>query len=43
MVLAFAWKVFLNQVPTKVNLALRNVLAPEESTSCPMCNGAEES
>jgi hypothetical protein len=42
-VLAFAWKVLLNRVPTKTNLTFRNVLAPEESTLCPMCNGAEES
>lgn len=42
-VVAFAWKVLLNRVPTKDNLALRNVLPPEESTLCPMCNGAEES
>lgn len=42
-VVAFAWKVLLNRVPTKDNLALQNVLSPEESTLCPMCNGAEES
>lgn len=42
-VLAFAWKVLLNRIPTKLNLDLRNVLAPEESTLCPMCNRAEES
>lgn len=42
-VVAFAWKALLNRVPTKANLALRNVLGPEESTLCPMCNGAEES
>lgn len=42
-VVAFAWKVLLNRVPTKVNLALRNVLAPEESNVCVMCNMGEES
>lgn len=42
-VLAFAWKVLLNRIPTKLNLELRNVLAPKESTLCPMCNRAEES
>lgn len=42
-VVALAWKVLINRVPTKVNLALRNVLNPEESTSCVMCNGVEES
>jgi len=33
----------LNRVPTKVNLALRNVLSLEDSTLCVMCNGGEES
>jgi len=42
-VLALAWKVLLNRVPTKVNLAVRNVINPEESTLHVMCNGAEES
>jgi len=42
-VAAFAWKVLLNGVPTKVNLALRNVLAPGESLMCVLCNRKEES
>lgn len=42
-VVALAWKVLINRVPTKGNLALRNVLNPEESTSCVMCIGVEES
>jgi hypothetical protein len=42
-VVMFAWKVLLNRVPTKVNLALRNVLDPEESSLCVMCNSVEES
>lgn len=33
-VVALAWKVFLNRVPTKVNLALRNVLGPETNLLC---------
>jgi len=41
-VVAFAWKVLLNCVPTKANLVLRNVLHPEDSILCVMCNGAEE-
>jgi len=42
-VVAFVWKVFLNRVPIKHNLALRNVLPPDESTLCVMCNMVEES
>ena len=42
-VVAQAWKVLLNRVPTEVNLALRNVLNLEVSTLCVLCNGAEES
>lgn len=37
-VVAFAWKVLLDRVPTKVNLAIRNVLQPEDPTLCVMCN-----
>lgn len=39
-VVAFAWRVFLNHIPTKVNLALRNVLGPEDPNVCVMCNMA---
>jgi hypothetical protein len=42
-VVAFAWKVLLNRVPTKVNLATRNALGPEDSTRCVLCNAMEES
>jgi len=42
-VVAFAWRVLLNRAPTKVNLALRNVLGPEDSTFCVLCNTVEES
>jgi len=42
-VLAFVWKTFLNRIPTNQNHTLRNVLPLDESTSCVMCNTAEES
>jgi hypothetical protein len=42
-VVAFAWRVILNRVPTKVNLALRNILGPEDSKFCVMCNTMDES
>lgn len=42
-VVAFAWRVFLNRIPSKDNLALRNVLPPEASLLCVMCDREEES
>jgi len=42
-VVAFAWKVLHNRVPTMLNLALRNVLSPEDSTRCVLSNEGEES
>jgi len=36
-VVAFSWKLFLNRVPTKDNLLLRNVLPVEDSLSCALC------
>jgi hypothetical protein len=42
-VVAFAWKAILNRVPTKVNLALRNVLGPDVNSLCGLCNWADES
>lgn len=42
-VVAFGWRMILNRIPTKDNLALRNVLPPEASTLCVMCNVKEES
>jgi hypothetical protein len=42
-VVAFAWRTFLNRVPTKANLALRNVLGPEVQPLCGLCNRVEES
>lgn len=42
-VVAFAWRALLNRVPTKVNLALRKVIAPEESKLCVLCDSLDES
>jgi hypothetical protein len=42
-VVAFAWKVLRNRIPTKVNLALRNVLGPDQNNLCTFCNRVEES
>jgi hypothetical protein len=42
-VVAFAWKALLNRIPTKVNLAHRNVLGPDESSICVLCHTREES
>lgn len=39
---AFGWKVLLDRVPTKANLALRNVFDLEMSLFCVLCNGSEE-
>lgn len=42
-VVAFGWRVLLNRIPTKVNLALRNVLPVEGSLLCVSCGRSEES
>nr|GEY85321.1 RNA-directed DNA polymerase, eukaryota [Tanacetum cinerariifolium] len=36
----FAWKMFLNRLPTRSNLAKRNVVI--ESESCSLCDSAQE-
>nr|GEV04423.1 RNA-directed DNA polymerase, eukaryota [Tanacetum cinerariifolium] len=36
----FAWKLFLDRLPTRSNLARRNVLIP--SLACPLCDHALE-
>nr|GEY04769.1 RNA-directed DNA polymerase, eukaryota [Tanacetum cinerariifolium] len=36
----FAWKVYLDRLPTRLNLIRRGVLVP--SLSCPVCNAAYE-
>jgi len=41
-VVAFTWRT-LNRVPTKVNLAFRNVIGPEDSKVCVLCNNLDES
>lgn len=41
--IAFSWKILLNHIPTKDNLSLRNILSPEVSRSCLLCDEREES
>jgi hypothetical protein len=36
-VVAFSWKLLLNRIPSRANLALRNVLGPDSSTTCVLC------
>jgi len=40
-VLAFSWKLLLDRIPSRVNLAKRNVLDPDSSLNC-LCAHAEE-
>jgi len=42
-VVAFSWKLLLDQIPTRRNLARRNCLPPEESSRCVLCGIVEES
>lgn len=42
-VVAFTWKAFLNRIPSKVNLAVRNILDPGEPLTCVLCNRIDES
>jgi hypothetical protein len=42
-VVAFTWKALLNRIPSKVNLAVRNILDPSESLTCVLCNRIDES
>jgi hypothetical protein len=42
-VVALAWRVLLNRIPTKENLSLRNVLGPGVHLGCGMCNRIGES
>lgn len=42
-VVAFGWRVLINRLATKDNLALRNVLPVEEALSCVSCGSNEES
>jgi len=41
-VVAFVWKVLLDRIPSKVNLAMRQVLPLEGSTMCTLCAMREE-
>lgn len=40
-VVALSWKGLLNRVPTRVNLAWRNVLPLDASSNCVFCNEVE--
>jgi len=42
-VVAFAWKVLLNRIPTKLNLVRRNAIPPNASLNCVLCHLVEES
>jgi hypothetical protein len=42
-VCAFAWQVFLDRIPSRVNLALRGVIKPPESKACVFCQRSDES
>jgi len=42
-VLVFVWTTLLNQIPTRVNLAVRGVLGHGSSTNCVLCGVGEES
>ncbi|XP_057426355.1 uncharacterized protein LOC130719764 [Lotus japonicus] len=39
---AFAWRMLLNRIPTKVNLRRRGVIPAEVDVFCPFCNRIEE-
>lgn len=41
-VLAFSWTLFLDRIPTKVNLHKRRLLGCEESKRCVFCGGEDE-
>jgi hypothetical protein len=42
-VVAFSWKVILNRIPTRINLARRNVLPENGSLNCVLCDLVGES
>lgn len=39
---AFSWKLLYDQIPTRSNLAFRNVLPPNVPLSCVLCDGSVE-
>jgi len=41
-VIAFSWTLLLNRIPSKVNLVVRNVLPPDASLTCVLCNNGVE-
>lgn len=41
-VVAFSWKLLRDRIPTKRNLRIRNLMAPEASTNCVLCEESEE-
>lgn len=42
-VIAHAWRVLWDRLPTKSNLRRRNIIGPNESSRCVLCDEAEES
>lgn len=42
-VVAFSWKLLHDRIPSKANLAVRQVLPPEASQDCNLCEGMIES
>jgi hypothetical protein len=40
---AFSWKVLQDRIPTKINLARRNVLQPGANLNRALCNDGEDS
>jgi len=42
-VVAFSWKLLYDRIPTRRNLALRNVLPPDVPLLCALCENSEES
>lgn len=40
---AFSWKVLLKRIPTRLNLARRNVLPADVSLDCVLCGAVVES
>ena len=41
-VVAFSWKLLLDRIPTRSNLAKRNIIPTDNPTVCVFCDGAEE-
>jgi len=41
-VVAFSWKLLLDRIPTRSNLAKRNIIPTDNPTVCVFCDGTEE-